>query len=382
MSAPPRSLVPLLVVLCLTRVAFADAMGSASGTLPPSLTPHSLLPTVPAAAPPDRPPEIGTLIISAEPHDLVRLELAAPDGRHASSGAPHEDRAALAGTWIVIARAPGYADEQQVIVVSSGDVTYAKFGLQRLGDLSVRGSPRGAAVIVSGPQDFRREGTIPLDLTGVRPGDYDIRASQDGYEDGRAQVTVPAGKHASADLSLRKWADVVPSPAQAPSAADDHETNEAPTRWRISLLTGYVAQPPANLLQIGAAGEWRFSNPVSLFLELAAGVPAPGRAGIPAGIAYAAGLRWYVFRGLHVGVLSDAFSTQLKNEGIESTESAYALDGEVGYVFTLGSFCLGIAARAGYAFVTLSSPDTASGAAVPKGGGFAYGGAFTPGVRF
>ena len=64
--------------------------------------------------------------------------------------------------------------------------------IQPTGALSLISIPKGASVTLNG---VLQQGTTPLRLTQLAPGNYTVEATKEGYHGWRRQITIAAGTH-------------------------------------------------------------------------------------------------------------------------------------------------------------------------------------------
>jgi formylglycine-generating enzyme required for sulfatase activity len=147
---------------------------------------------------------VGKLLVTAKPKGLVRLELVDPNGKQATSGTPYENAAAEPGRWKVTARATGYEEVVQDIEVEADAAKAVNLELKLLGGLSVTGEPVGAAVRVTGPGGFAREGGLPWTATGLKNGAYQVKVTRKSYADADETIEVVPGQTAALKVTLRK----------------------------------------------------------------------------------------------------------------------------------------------------------------------------------
>ena len=146
----------------------------------------------------------GNLIVECKPFGLVRLDLSAPGGESLVSGSPYRNQQAPVGRWQLLARAQGHAEQRRSFDVPPDETTLVKLELAPLGALEVRGSPRGAAVEVIGPGEFRHQGGLPWSASGLPSGLYGVRVSRPGYTPVARKVEVAAGGTATVEVELTR----------------------------------------------------------------------------------------------------------------------------------------------------------------------------------
>jgi hypothetical protein len=325
---------------------------------------------------------LGTLTITAKPRELVRLDIVDPEGRQTPAGAPYENKAAKPGTWKITASAAGFGDETQTVNVAPDDVTLVKFDLKALGGLSIQGTPAGAAVSVSGPLNFRDEGGLPWEASGLHAGTYTVRVTREGYADDDESVEVKPGETATVPIALHKREMATPSEATrtgqaAPAPAEDPNAFKA---WRLSGIVGVLGASPLVIPLIGASAEFSSSKALAYFIQLGVTVPVGV---VRVGFAYGAGIRWYFFDGLHVGALYEGWlgsvGDTVGTTTISTSAQLNAIEGELGYRFAIGAFAISAEGRVGYGAVSLK---TAVASASVSANGLAYSVSVMPGVRF
>jgi formylglycine-generating enzyme required for sulfatase activity len=79
----------------------------------------------------------------------------------------------------------------------------------RKGTLRVKGTPGGAEVLVTGalnkpPHGGRHRGRLPLDLTGLKPGSYQVQVTRPGFKPYSRWVWIRAGLGMAVDVRLKK----------------------------------------------------------------------------------------------------------------------------------------------------------------------------------
>jgi hypothetical protein len=171
-----------------------------TGTVPPP----DVAPEAPGIQRGERTTATGSLTVDATPRPTTRLEVTSPAGKTTASGVPFRNPKAITGTWVVTARAPGYADDERRVEVLPDERTSVTISLAKLGSLHVTGTPAGAAVRLSGPAGFHDEGGLPWKGSGLRPGPYRVEVEREGYVTASQDVTVEPGKAAAAKVALVK----------------------------------------------------------------------------------------------------------------------------------------------------------------------------------
>ena len=153
------------------------------------------------------------LTIDAKPRDKVRLTVTDPAGNAEVVGSPYKNPTAAPGTWRVKAEAAGCATEERVLNVPPDEATLEKLELKPLGGLSVTGTPAGAAVKVTGPNDWSDDGGLPAEWSGLPSGVYQVSVSREGYQPFEQRATVQPGQLATVSVVLQKLIARVATPA-------------------------------------------------------------------------------------------------------------------------------------------------------------------------
>ena len=147
---------------------------------------------------------VADVTVEAEPAKRVSLEVTDPAGKTVVSGTPFRNRQGKPGVWQVRATAPGYQPVQTAFPASPDHKTVWKIILDRLGGLSVSGTPKGADVSVSGPGGFADSGGLPWKAKGLTSGTYKVKVTRDGYKDMEHTVEVRAGATVSVPVLLSR----------------------------------------------------------------------------------------------------------------------------------------------------------------------------------
>lgn len=178
----------------------------------------------------------GELIVNARAGtSRVMLELIDPQGNSSVSSSPYRNSRALVGTWRVVARAEGYTSEARQVEVSANETLAITIELKRFGGLRVVGSPEGALVRVIGPDDYRKEGTLPWYDSSIKNGAYRVDVTKAGFEAVRRDVIVEAGQTIEVEVHLQE-AKKIATPTPEEIAAKEEEEKAA--RQKLGFFGG------------------------------------------------------------------------------------------------------------------------------------------------
>jgi hypothetical protein len=169
---------------------------------------------VPVIAAPTEPPRVtkspvralvGTIRINARPRSTVVVDLVDPDGKKwTSAQGDFESKEARPGVWRLVAHAPGFESESRSVEIQPDDDIQLRIDLKPLGALTVKGSPLGAAAVVTGPGGFRDEGGIPWAAASLTAGNYHVKVVREGYDSREFSVDVNPGAAAQVEVNLKK----------------------------------------------------------------------------------------------------------------------------------------------------------------------------------
>ncbi len=152
----------------------------------------------------------GTLDVISEPAGAEVTVNGVARGR-----APLKVTGVPKGRAIVKFHLDGFEDELRELAVTAGEVQMLPVVLKSLpGTLHLASVPEGARLYVND----RFEGKAPVALTGLKPGDYSVRAELDGYGTLSRTVTLENGGSATEEFRLSNvmgQIEVVASPVGA-----------------------------------------------------------------------------------------------------------------------------------------------------------------------
>ena len=141
----------------------------------------------------------------------VALEFHAPSGEVVALGttpvswAPPADLSSPDAVLVLVARLDGYATyTQRVSPRDLASLGALVFEMVPACGLEIEGKPRRANVVLTGPEGYSSEGTVPLEFGDLAPGTYEIAASKSGYHDHQQTVTLVPGETISVKLALEQ----------------------------------------------------------------------------------------------------------------------------------------------------------------------------------
>ena len=119
--------------------------------------------------------------------------------------------------------------------------------IQPTGALSLISIPKGVSVTLNG---VLQQGTTPLRLTQLAPGNYTVEATKEGYHGWRRQITIAAGTH-TVFATLRFFPTAAPVAVEGFPPADRLIWNRGGSSWIVlsargedeKLLTTHLLAP-------------------------------------------------------------------------------------------------------------------------------------------
>jgi serine/threonine protein kinase len=105
------------------------------------------------------------------------------------------------GKRILLAKRPGYADEEKLVEVRSGGVTNVSIHMMVLkGTLKVDTEPSGTEISVNGVV----KGRSPVEVNDIKPGSVKVRAVLKNYHAQEKTVEISPGEQSRVDFVLKK----------------------------------------------------------------------------------------------------------------------------------------------------------------------------------
>jgi hypothetical protein len=96
----------------------------------------------------------------------------------------------------------GFVQQTGEVSVRTDQTSALNILLKPPGNLFVEGTPKGARITITGPNDFKVTKGLPIKISGVPYGRYTIVASRSGYKTVRTSKTVHAGQTTNAEINL------------------------------------------------------------------------------------------------------------------------------------------------------------------------------------
>jgi hypothetical protein len=184
------------------------------------------------------------LTIDVKPREVATLELTDPSGKKQTVGAPYKNPQALPGTWHVKASGNGYDTIVRDLDAPPDETTVHKLDLQPLGGLAIRGTPAGAALVVTTPSGQKYEGGLPWEAQGLPSGAYHVLVARDGYSGSEQMARVAPGRTTTVEVQLRRQGAAGVHPAVSPRdppppGAESYFSNVDP-KLVVKVVAGVV----------------------------------------------------------------------------------------------------------------------------------------------
>lgn len=175
------------------------------------------------------------------------------------------------GNYDWVASAPGFANALGKLQVAVDMTAAANIRLLRPGSLTIDGSPPGAKVVVTGPQNLKVTKGLPIKMRQMPSGSYRLHVSRKGYQSVTRNVTLRAGRHQNVKIHLKR---VTVTPARRSVARP-----QARSKPRKSYRTPTVRHRPKKFkMTMGKAMTftWGGISAAAGILAFASGDPGAG----------------------------------------------------------------------------------------------------------
>jgi hypothetical protein len=144
---------------------------------------------------------LGSLAIAGSPTG-AKIEVSGPASFSTVTGLPARIEGLFKGKYKVTVTSKDYETETRVVDVEPEKVTSASFNLFKRGTLEITGSPEGAKVDISGPNNFKVSSGLPVTIDSAWKGDYSITVSRDGYVSVKNSLVVEPQKVSRLNVTL------------------------------------------------------------------------------------------------------------------------------------------------------------------------------------
>ena len=162
-------------------------------------------------------PELGWLSITGKPAG-ASVTITGPSGYQRSlklrKDKPWMEQVPP-GSYQLSASLLGYETERDTIRVNTDATTAANIALQRPGRLVITGTPEGARLAISGPNDFSTVQGLPTTIDNAQRGQYVIEASRSGYQPQRFVMMVEANKPSQLEFNLLRAKNTIEATKEA-----------------------------------------------------------------------------------------------------------------------------------------------------------------------
>lgn len=152
---------------------------------------------------------LGVLEVSGMP-EKAKVEISGPGGYSLTKGlsptAPIQVTDAARGDYTIKVSKTGFEAESFSATVESGKTATVRVALKTPGTLEITGEPAGSKVEVSGPNNFKDEGGLPMTIEGAWRGAYKVKVSREGYGTVDEEAAVVPGETKRLVVKLEKGA--------------------------------------------------------------------------------------------------------------------------------------------------------------------------------
>ena len=215
----------------------------------------------------------GSLSITGSPTGS-KVVVTGPDNFQDTRGLPWRAQGLARGTYRVEVSQALHETYTQTHEVRPGEETKVEVALKRFGSLKIGGSPRGAKVIVTGPNGFKVERGLPLEASDLESGTYHVTVSRTGYVSQEKDLSVSPG-------TTVRWTDVkLISVEDARQSADfvtigrlTWQKQATPNKMDWSNAKRYCAN-----LSLGGYSDWRLPS-ISELRSVIRGCGGSGKCG-------------------------------------------------------------------------------------------------------
>ena len=161
-------------------------------------------------------PAGASIVIDVNPKGAL-VNISGPNSFNKTGGASWKLDQLLPGTYKIVSSAESYEPDEQDIVIRPDASLNFSTTLKTLGSLSIKGSPTGAKLEVSGPASFSTVTGLPARIDGLYKGKYKISVTAKDYESEVRFADVEPEKMTSVSFNLlrRGTLEITGSPGGA-----------------------------------------------------------------------------------------------------------------------------------------------------------------------